>query len=125
MDVSEILVAFDAIEVGFDINKAESKAEMLMQAFEKLEDKPMEEKKINQVLQRVVGLVYEIGGTKQRLFSKKDSILVFKALDIAEKFYKNDGIKLLPYLRIALSYSDFNSEKHRNILREIDCIENG
>lgn len=124
MDISEILVAFDKINVGFDINKAEDKAEMLMHAFDILEDKPMDEKEISAVLQRVYDLTYEIGGTKQSLSLKKDSILVFRALGIAEKLYKNDRIKLLPYLRIAFSYSDFNSEKHRNILNEIDFIEN-
>jgi L-ascorbate metabolism protein UlaG (beta-lactamase superfamily) len=124
MGISEILVDFDAIEVGFDINKAEDKAEILMKAFNILEDMPMEENEINEVLKRVVGLTYEIGGTKQWLPSKRDSILVDKALAITKKLYKDERIKLLPYLRIALSYSEFNSEKHRSIESKIDCIEN-
>ena len=48
MNISEILVAFDKINVGFDINKSEDKADMLMQAFDILENKQKNEKEINE-----------------------------------------------------------------------------
>lgn len=129
MNMKDRINEIDKIEIGYDISLAKNKLDMIDSLLIEIENNLFKEicsvprEDIVSLLQICYGISYEIGNTKQQLYSNLDVEIARRILPIARLIFGKSK-ELLPYLSLNLHNSIQDKELYALLEEEILTIKN-